>query len=146
MIAHKKTLALAESCTGGMVAQHLTAIPGALEYFLGSIVTYSNSLKQGLLHVSEKTLKEHGAVSQEAVKEMLSGIFKATPADFGIAVSGIAGPSGGTAAKPVGTVWAAMGERGKSPHVFTFQARGNRQTIILTTTNILLGTFQKHFL
>ncbi len=146
MIARKKTLALAESCTGGMVAQHLTAIPGASEYFLGSIVSYSNSLKQGLLHVSEKTLKEHGAVSQEAVKEMLSGIFKATPADFGIAVSGIAGPSGGTAAKPVGTVWAAMGERGKSPHVFTFQARGNRQTIILTTTNILLGTFQKQFL
>ena len=141
MILRKKTLALAESCTGGMIAAHLTAIPGASDYFLGSVVAYSNALKQNLLYVSEKTLKEHGAVSKETVQEMLAGLFKVTAADFGIAVSGIAGPSGGTPAKPVGTVWAAMGERGKPPHVFTLQARGNRQIIILTATNVLLGTF-----
>lgn len=144
MIARGKTLALAESCTGGMMAAHLTAIPGASDYFLGSIVAYSNTLKHTLLHVSEKILKEQGAVSKETVEAMLAGLFTVTAADFGIAVSGIAGPSGGTPAKPVGTVWAAMGERGKPPHVVMLQARGNRQTIILTATNVLFGTFLSH--
>ncbi len=146
MIRRKKTLALAESCTGGMLAERLTALPGASDYFLGSVVAYSNLLKRDILHVSEKTLKGHGAVSRETVGEMLLGIFETTPADFGIAVSGIAGPTGGTEAKPVGTVWGAMGERGGPAHIFTFQARGSRQTIIVTATNILLGTFLEKFL
>ncbi|MFI5335096.1 MAG: nicotinamide-nucleotide amidohydrolase family protein, partial [Chlamydiales bacterium] len=96
MVKHRQTLAFAESCTGGFMASQLTAIPGASEYFLGSIVTYSNSLKEGLLGVSADTLKKHGAVSREAVHEMWTGLLKKTGADYGIAVSGIAGPTGGT--------------------------------------------------
>jgi nicotinamide-nucleotide amidase len=134
-IPHKKTLAFAESCTGGMLATHITAIPGASEYFLGSFVVYSNQMKEGILDVS--ALQD--IVSEGAVQEMLAGVFKKTSADFAIAVSGIAGPSGGTEQKPVGTICAAIGERGKSPDVGTFRAFGNRQTIILLTTQWLLG-------
>jgi PncC family amidohydrolase len=92
------------------------------------------------LNVSKKTLATHGAVSEETVREMLAGIFEKTEADFGIAVSGIAGPSGGTDAKPVGTICAAIGQRGKTPDVGTFKAiGGNRSMIILSTTNRLLS-------
>jgi nicotinamide-nucleotide amidase len=139
LIQRKKTLALAESCTGGLIASHLTALPGASAYFLGSLVVYSNSLKERLLGVSPETLRQHGSVSPEVASEMLQGLFKATGADYGIAVSGIAGPTGGTPEKPVGTIWAAIGERGKPPHIGTFQARGSRETIILSTTRRLLG-------
>jgi nicotinamide-nucleotide amidase len=135
----KQTLACAESCTGGMIAEKLTTLPNASDYFLGSVVAYSNSLKQQLLFVSEDTLQTKGAVSGEVVVEMLSGILKQSGADFGIAVSGIAGPSGGTPEKPVGTIWAAYGQRGKPPQVVTFVARGNRQTIILSTATRLMG-------
>jgi nicotinamide-nucleotide amidase len=135
----KKRLALAESCTGGMMAARLTALPGASAYFLGSLVVYSNQMKQDLLGVSEKTLGEKGAVSRETVVEMLEGVFERTEANFGIAVVGIAGPSGGSKEKPVGTVWAALGERGQKPDVGTFLTRGDRQMRISSTTNHLFG-------
>lgn len=145
MIQHKKTLALAESCTGGKIAAQLTAIPGASNYFLGSLVTYSNSLKQKILHISEKNLNKHGSVSAETVKEMVTHLLQITEADFGIAVSGIAGPTGGTAEKPVGTIWAALMERGHEPIVWKFRANGNRQKIILmTTTRILSALYRKN--
>lgn len=146
MISRKKTLALAESCTGGTVSAHLTSVPGASEYFVGSLVTYSNELKHTLLHVPEKLLKDKGAVSPEAVSAMLEGLFKVTDADYGIAVSGIAGPTGGTPDKPVGTIWAALGMRGKPPHILHLQAGGGRETIILFATGRLLGTFWQKFL
>lgn len=136
---HKKRLACAESCTGGLIASKLTAFPGASSYFLGSLVAYSNQLKENLLHVSSQTLEIKGAVSSEVVTEMLLGLFKTTGADWGIAVSGIAGPSGGSDEKPVGTVWYAIGERGKPPIVGTFLAKGNRQTITLQAANKPLG-------
>ena len=139
-IQHKKKLALAESCTGGLISSHLTAIPGASDYYLGSLVVYSNEMKEKILGVSKETLNTYGAVSAEAVYEMLDGVFKKTDADFAIAVSGIAGPSGGTEQKPVGTIWAAIGERGKAPDIGTFKGKGSRQTIILMTTNYLLST------
>jgi nicotinamide-nucleotide amidase len=138
-VQHKKTLAFAESCTGGMLSMHVTAIPGASDYFLGSFVVYSNRMKQQVLEVSKETIDSQGTVSQAAVKEMLEGVFKKTSADFAIAVSGIAGPSGGTEQKPVGTICAAIGERGKFPDVGTFKAFGSRQTITLLTTQWLLG-------
>ena len=122
-----------------MLSTHVTALPGASDYFLGSFVTYSNEMKEKILDVPKEMLNSKGAVSAEAVSEMLNGVFKKTSADFAVAVSGIAGPTGGTAQKPVGTVWAAIGERGKSPDVGTFLVKGNRQTIILQTTNYLLG-------
>ncbi len=138
-IKHKKTLAFAESCTGGMLSMHVTSVPGASDYFLGSFVVYSNTMKQQILGVSKETLDSQGAVSEAAVKEMLDGIFKKTSADFAIAVSGIAGPSGGTEQKPVGTICAAIGERGKAPDAGTFKSFGNRHTITLLTTQWLLG-------
>ncbi|HEX4839520.1 MAG TPA: CinA family protein [Rhabdochlamydiaceae bacterium] len=139
MVEHRQTLALAESCTGGFMAAQLTAIQGASEYFLGSIVAYSNRLKEGLLGVSADTLKKHGAVSKEVVHEMWIGLLKETEADYGIAVSGIAGPSGGTPEKPVGTIFYALGKKGEKPAINSLHVKGNRQTIILRTTKKLLS-------
>jgi PncC family amidohydrolase len=138
-VSHHKKLAFAESCTGGLLASRITSVAGASDYFLGSFVVYSNEMKEEILGVSKATLQVQGAVSKETVQEMLEGVFKRTSADYAIAVSGIAGPAGGTAENPVGTVWAAIGERGKPSDVNMFLCRGNRQEIILEATNHLLG-------
>ncbi len=142
-VKNKQTLACAESCTGGTIASHITSLSGASDYFLGSFVTYSNQMKSDLLGVSEHTLKRHSAVSSETVQEMLAGVFKNSRADFAIAVSGIAGPSGGTPEKPVGTIFAAIGKRGEPPDSGHFLAKGSRQTIILSTTHFLLGSLYR---
>jgi PncC family amidohydrolase len=139
MIKHRQTLALAESCTGGFMAAQLTTIPGASEYFLGSAVAYANSLKESFLGVSQATLKKRGAVSREVVHEMWTGLMKKTGADYGIAVSGIAGPQGGAPDKPVGTIFYALGKRGQMPDIDTLHVKGNRQTVILRTTKKLFG-------
>ena len=102
------TVAVAESCTGGLVAQRLSERPGASEYFWGSMVAYDNRAKVELLGVSEEALERHGAVSQETVLEMVDGASKRSGAAVAIAVTGIAGPTGGTEEKPVGTVWLAV--------------------------------------
>ncbi|HUD01151.1 MAG TPA: CinA family protein [Rhabdochlamydiaceae bacterium] len=143
MVKHHKTLALAESCTGGFMASQLTALPGASDYFLGSIVTYANQLKEDLLDVSPETLKKHGAVSREVVHEMWTGLMQKTGADYGIAVSGIAGPQGGTAAKPVGTIFYALGKKGEKPEAGTLHFKGNRQIVISQTTKELFGLLLK---
>lgn len=143
---HQKTLALAESCTGGLLAAHLTALPGASNYFLGSLVTYSNQLKEQLLGVSPATLHAKGAVSSETVSEMLHGLFTTTGADYGIAVSGIAGPAGGSVEQPVGTIWYALSAKGQAPFIGTFLAKGSRETIILQTTKKLLGILWQQIL
>ncbi|MEM8727907.1 MAG: nicotinamide-nucleotide amidohydrolase family protein [Chlamydiota bacterium] len=108
LVNDNKTLSTAESCTGGELAAHLTKHPGSSDYFLGSIVAYSDRLKKTTLGVSEKTLRASGAVSREVVLEMVRGGRKLSGADFIMATSGIAGPAGGTATKPVGTVWTAI--------------------------------------
>ena len=104
-------LALAESCTGGYIGHLITAVPGASAYFNGGIICYSNEVKKNVLNVSEDTLKNFGAVSEETVSEMLQGALKTLDADVAIAVSGIAGPDGGTAEKPVGTVYIGVGSK-----------------------------------
>lgn len=109
----KLMLSAAESCTGGYIAHQLTSIPGSSEYFHGSVVTYSYEMKEEILGVSMKTLEKYGAVSEETVREMVTGLLNRTKANIGVAVSGIAGPSGGTAEKPVGTVWIAVGNKQK---------------------------------
>jgi len=111
----------AESCTGGYIAHLITSVPGASEYFPGAIVSYSYEMKTKLLGVRPNTLIKHGAVSEETVREMAAGALRALHVDVALAVSGIAGPSGGTDEKPVGTVWMAVGDRSRiatRKHVF----------------------------
>lgn len=105
------SLTTAESCTGGLIASMLTRIPGSSDCFHAGFVTYSNAIKQSVLGVREETLAEHGAVSEEVVREMALGAIQRSGADYAIAVSGVAGPDGGTPEKPVGTVWLAWGDR-----------------------------------
>ena len=102
-----KTLALAESCSGGYISHLITTVPGSSNYLRGTLVPYHNDLKEQLLGVSSATLTQHGAVSEETVRELATGIKKLFGADFGLASSGIAGPDGGSPDKPVGTVWIA---------------------------------------
>lgn len=104
----KKTLALAESCTGGCIAHRITNIPGASKIFLGGVVAYSNEVKMKFLGVRKSSLEKSGAVSEAVAREMAEGARKKFGADFGVAVTGIAGPSGGTEDKPVGTVFIAV--------------------------------------
>ena len=109
LAAQGKTLACAESCTGGLISSMLTEIPGSSSVFTAGFITYSNAMKTAMLDVSEETLEKYGAVSEETVRAMVSGALKRSSADTAVAVSGIAGPDGGSADKPVGTVWIAWG-------------------------------------
>ena len=106
-----RMLAAAESCTGGMICELLTDVPGSSEYFLGGVVSYANSAKSGLLGVRAETLRSHGAVSAEAAGEMARGVRERFDADLAVAVTGIAGPDGGTPEKPVGLVFFALADR-----------------------------------
>ncbi len=108
---HGLTLSTAESCTGGGIAAALTEVPGSSEWFVGGFVTYSNEWKMKQLDVSAETLRQHGAVSSQTVGEMLEGLLENGGAALGIAVSGIAGPGGGTPEKPVGTVYIGVAGR-----------------------------------
>jgi nicotinamide-nucleotide amidase len=105
LTARKKTLALAESCTGGLIAHDLTNVPGASAVLLAGVVAYSNEAKQKFLGVSSATLEQRGAVSEEVARQMAEGAKARLGADYAVSVTGIAGPSGGTAQKPVGTVF-----------------------------------------
>ncbi|MCK6566327.1 MAG: CinA family protein [Anaerolineales bacterium] len=106
------TLAAAESCTGGLVSSRITDVPGSSAYFLGGVVAYSYEAKASLLGVSWDTLNKYGAVSRETVIEMARGARKLFNADIAVSISGIAGPGGGTDAKPVGTVWVGLSASG----------------------------------
>lgn len=106
--ARGKTVATAESCTGGGIAAAMTAVAGSSAWFMGGYVTYANEWKMRCLGVKSETLEAHGAVSAETVGEMLTGLLNAGGTDYGVAVSGIAGPGGGSADKPVGTVYVGV--------------------------------------
>ena len=113
LLQNKKTISTAESCTGGAIASLITSVPGSSAYYEGSIVSYSYGVKESLLDVKKDTLEKYGAVSEETVREMLSGLLNKLNTDYGIAVSGIMGPDGGMPDKPVGTVWVAVGNKEK---------------------------------
>jgi nicotinamide-nucleotide amidase len=102
------TLATAESCTGGSIASRIVSIPGSSDYYRGSVVAYANQVKSTMLGIPPALLLQHGAVSEEVVKQMAINVREILHADFGIATSGVAGPSGGSDEKPVGTVWLAV--------------------------------------
>lgn len=122
-------LACAESCTGGWIAKALTDLSGSSRWFDCGVVTYSNQAKMNLLGVSAQTLDAQGAVSQPVVKEMVLGLLDRCDADYGISVSGIAGPGGGSADKPVGTVWLAWGRPGVLIEAMRFKFDGDREQV-----------------
>lgn len=142
LLENKARLATAESCTGGKIAADITAIPGASHYFEGSVVAYSNRVKEKLLGVRPETLETHGAVSEQTVKEMAEGVRQRMGTEYALAVSGIAGPEGGSPEKPVGTVWTAIaspeGVQTKLLHL-----GGGRREIIQLTSNLTLHLLRR---
>lgn len=137
------TLSLAESCTGGAIASHLTQLPGASRYFQGSIVCYSNEVKEHVLGVPGNILQEHGAVSAETVGLMALGAQKLTGSDYALAVTGIAGPTGGTSEKPVGTVFGAIAQKDGDVKTIPLFIPRSREIIIERSKNLLLAELLK---
>ncbi len=136
-----QSITFAESCTGGRIAAEFTAIPGASSVLNGSCVTYSNEIKSQWLGVQKETLLTHGAVSKQCVEEMLKGIVKMASAEYGIAVSGIAGPTGGTEEKPVGTVYFGVNIKGNitiEHHLF----KGDRESVQEQATDTAIALFK----
>ena len=127
--AARDVLVTAESCTGGWIAKCLTDIPGSSEWFDCGMVAYSYEAKQALLGVRPQTLEEHGAVSRETAIEMVSGALVHSGATVAVAVTGIAGPGGGGADKPVGTVWIAWKRRGGYARAQAFHFDGDREAV-----------------
>ena len=138
LLENKKTISTAESCTGGAIASLITSVAGSSAYFEGSIVSYSYNIKETLLNVKKETLEKYGAVSEETVREMLAGLLDTMKTDYGIAVSGIMGPDGGTPDKPVGTVWVAAGSKEKQI-VQKFKQRFSRTKNIEVTSVMALN-------
>lgn len=140
LIEHGATLGLAESCTGGLLAELVTRIPGSSRYFLGSLVTYANTAKQTLLGVPAELLKRHGAVSEEVARSMAEGARRALGADYALSITGIAGPEGGTDEKPVGLVHYALASATTTTarhHVFPGTRLQIRQRVVYAALALL---------
>lgn len=142
LLQNKQTLSLAESCTGGALAVCFTRLPGCSSYFLGSVVAYSNLLKMRILGLDSLILEKGGAVSREAVIGMAEGIRKLSHSSYGIAVSGVAGPGGGTLETPVGTIWIAISSN-KETLAWSVHLVGDRQKIIDDVVQHILLEFLK---
>ena len=146
LAAKRLTLCTAESCTGGWIAKTVTDIAGSSAWFQGGAVTYSNGLKQALLGVTATTLERQGAVSRECALEMVAGALGRLDATVAVAVTGVAGPSGGTPAKPVGTVWIAWQRRGGEAHAKLFHFDGDRDAVRRQAVARALEGIQKVFI
>jgi len=145
LLSRGQTLATAESCTGGNIASRIVSVSGSSRYFTGSVVAYSNEVKKQMLRVNTQTLQQYGAVSKEVVEEMVSGIMELYQTDYAVAVSGIAGPSGGTKEKPVGLTWIAAANHEKTvAHKYLFGS--NRAVNIEKTTITALNMVRKMIL
>jgi len=140
--SQQATVAVAESCTGGMLGARFTSTPGSSDYFLGGFITYSDALKTDLLGVSPATLKEFGAVSPETAEAMALGARSRTRSTYALAVTGIAGPAGGTAQKPVGLVYVAVADAARTL-VVNRQFLGDRQRIRVFTTQMALDLLRR---
>ena len=135
--SRRQTMATAESCTGGYAAHLITSIPGSSAYFTGGLIPYQNNIKEKALQVQAETLSTSGAVSEETVREMITGALNLFGSDYALATSGIMGPDGGTETKPVGTVWIAAGNR-RNTETRKLSLRFDRQrNIELTAANVL---------
>ncbi len=140
LLNQNKTMATAESCTGGYIAHLITTIPGSSRYFKGSVISYANEAKENVLNVNHETLMTNGAVSEETVKEMVKGVLKKMNTDYALATSGIMGPDGGTEEKPVGTVWIAAGNAEKTETLklnLRFDRKRNIEHTALSALNFL---------
>ena len=144
--ANKQTITTAESCTGGLVASMITKISGSSDIFNGSIVTYSNKIKNQELNVKKETLEKYGAVSCEVVNEMLDGVIKKFDANFAIAISGIAGPNGATKNKPVGTVVIGLCDSNNHKIVAIHNFIGSREEVQIQAAKISLKEISKFIL
>lgn len=138
LLARGQWLAVAESCTGGLVAKMLTDLAGSSGWFERGVVSYSNRAKQSLLGVPEDVLQQHGAVSEATARAMASGLLDAAPVDWTLALTGIAGPGGGSADKPVGTVWIASAGRGRECAARCFRFDGDRASVRLQSARTAL--------
>ncbi|MCL4503564.1 MAG: competence/damage-inducible protein A [Deltaproteobacteria bacterium] len=136
------TLALAESCTGGLIGHRITSVAGSSDYFLGGVVSYSNEAKVDLLHVAPEVLAEHGAVSPETARDMAVGARAAFGADLGLSVTGIAGPTGGSSAKPVGTVYLALATP-EEVEVWHYRFHGNREAVKILSAETALDRLRR---
>lgn len=141
--AHGEMLATAESCTGGWIAKACTDLAGSSEWFESAAVTYSNRAKQALLGVTAATLEKHGAVSRECALEMVAGVLARFEADVAVAVTGIAGPGGGTPDKPAGTIWIAWLRRGSEALANVFHFGGDRDAVRRQTVAAALDGLRK---
>lgn len=140
---HKLMLVTAESCSGGWIAKALTDLPGSSAWFDAGVVTYSYGAKEALLGVNPRTLERTGAVSEETALEMVSGALARFGAGVAVAVTGIAGPSGGTPDKPVGTVWISWKRRGGYAHAKLFHFDGDREAVRRQTVAAALAGIRK---
>ncbi|MCK5542107.1 MAG: competence/damage-inducible protein A [Desulfobacterales bacterium] len=146
LIEKQKTIAVAESCTGGLISSLLTDVPGSSAYFLFSAITYSNEAKINILNVNQSTIIKHGAVHQNTAEEMAKGVMEKAGADFGISTSGIAGPTGGTDEKPVGTICIGFAKKGYSTaktYCLNFNDRTRNKKVFAATC---LNTLRKELL
>ena len=142
---NRATIAVAESCTGGLLAERLTNIPGSSVYFLGGVVCYSNELKSALVDVPAELIESKGAVSPEVALALADGIRKRTGATIGVGVTGIAGPGGGTPEKPVGLVHIGIADE-RGPRERRFQFPGDRERIRLHASQTALDSVRRYFL
>jgi nicotinamide-nucleotide amidase len=146
LLARRKlSIAVAESCTGGLIGHRLTNVPGSSAYMKGGVIAYSNEVKERQLGVPREVLHEHGAVSEESAIAMAEGVRRLLAADIGLAVTGIAGPDGGSADKPVGTVCFAMSSS-NGAYKRRYQLWGNREWVKLLSSQVALDWVRRHLL
>ena len=140
-----ETITAAESCTGGLISSMITKISGSSAIFRGSVVTYCNDIKEQELNVEKNTMIKYGAVSKETVKEMLDGVLKKFNADYAMAVSGVAGPTGGTIDKPVGTVVIGVVSKKGQSSITVCTFKGNREEVQIQAAKTALKEILKFF-